>query len=55
VRVVAEFQKPRGIRGELMARSQTDIPGPAGNAAPSARAFGNGQDVPVELTEALAA
>jgi len=50
--VVAQILKPRGIRGELMARSQTDIPGRLETLRKAQAHLANGQDVAVELAEA---
>jgi 16S rRNA processing protein RimM len=50
--VVAEIFKPRGVRGELIARSQTDIPGRLETLKQAQAHLATGQDVPVELEEA---
>jgi 16S rRNA processing protein RimM len=50
--VVAEILKPRGLRGEMIARSQTDIPGRLETLRQAHAHLANGEDVPVELTEA---
>jgi len=50
--VVAEILKPRGIRGELIARSQTDIPGRLETLRHAQAHLANGEDVAVELAEA---
>jgi 16S rRNA processing protein RimM len=50
--VVAEILKPRGLRGELIARSQTDIPGRLETLRQAHAHLTNGEDVAVELTEA---
>ena len=50
--VVAEIFKPRGVRGELIARSQTDIPGRFETLKNAQAHLTNGQDVPVEIEEA---
>jgi 16S rRNA processing protein RimM len=50
--IVAEIQKPRGIRGELTARSQTDIPGRLESLRQAHAHLANGEDVAVELTAA---
>ena len=50
--VVAQLQKPRGIRGELVGRSLTDVPGRF-DSLPQAHAhLTTGEDVPVTLTGA---
>ena len=49
---LAEILKPRGLRGEMIARSQTDIPGRLENAEGAHARLANGEDVAVELTEA---
>jgi 16S rRNA processing protein RimM len=50
--VLAEIFKPRGVRGELLARSLTDIPGRLENLAKAQVHLANGQDVEVELAQA---
>jgi len=50
--VVAQILKPRGIRGELVARSQTDIPGRLETLRQAHAHLAIGQDVAVELTAA---
>ncbi len=50
--VVADILKPRGIRGELIARSQTDITGRLETLCQAHAHLANGEDVAVELTEA---
>jgi 16S rRNA processing protein RimM len=50
--VVAEILKPRGIRGELLARSQTDIPGRLEALRRAQAHLRNGDDVAVELEKA---
>jgi 16S rRNA processing protein RimM len=50
--VVAEIFKPRGVRGELIARSQTDIPGRLESLKRAQVHLPNGQDLPVEIEEA---
>jgi 16S rRNA processing protein RimM len=50
--VVAELQKPRGIRGELIGRSLTDIPDRFESLRQSHAHLATGEDVPVELTSA---
>jgi 16S rRNA processing protein RimM len=50
--VVAGIIKPRGIRGELLARSQTDVPGRLENLQQAQALLSSGIDVPVEIVEA---
>jgi 16S rRNA processing protein RimM len=50
--VVAEILKPRGIRGEMVARSQTDIPGRLENIQHAQARLATGEDVQVEVSEA---
>ena len=50
--VLAEILKPRGIRGEMVARSQTDIPGRLQTLKEAHAHLANGEDIAVELTEA---
>jgi len=50
--VLAEILKPRGIRGEMIARSQTDIPGRLETLKEAQAHLANGEDVAVTLTEA---
>jgi 16S rRNA processing protein RimM len=50
--VVAQILKPRGLRGELIARSQTDVPGRLESLRQAYAHLTNGEDVAVELTEA---
>ena len=50
--VIAEILKPRGIRGELLARSQTDIPGRLENLRHAQVHLASDQDVTVEVKEA---
>jgi 16S rRNA processing protein RimM len=50
--VVAEILKPRGIRGELIARSQTDVPGRLEKLCHARAHLTNGEDVAVELSQA---
>jgi 16S rRNA processing protein RimM len=49
--VVAEILKPRGNRGELLARSQTDIPGRLENLKHAHAQLSDGTDVAVDLAE----
>jgi 16S rRNA processing protein RimM len=50
--VIAELFRARGIRGELIARSQTDIPGRLENLKRARVRLANGTDVAVEIEEA---
>ena len=50
--VVAEILRPRGNRGELIARSQTDVPGRLEQLKRAQVQLQDGSDVPVEVEEA---
>jgi len=50
--VVAEIQKPRGIRGELIVRSLSDVPGRLKSLRQAFAHLTTGEDVPVELEAA---
>lgn len=50
--VVAEFVRPRGNRGELIARSTTDIPGRLESLKQANASWSDGSSVPVEIAEA---
>ena len=50
--VVAELHKPRGIRGELIGRSLTDVPGRFESLLQAHAHLTSGVDVPVTLTSA---
>ena len=50
--VVAEIQKPRGIRGELIARSLSDVPGRLKSLRQAFAHLTTGEDVPVALEAA---
>jgi 16S rRNA processing protein RimM len=50
--VVAEILKPRGIRGEVLARSQTDVPGRFETLQRVQARLASGEDVTVEVAEA---
>ncbi len=50
--VVAELLRPRGNRGELLARSQTDVPGRLQTLKRARVRLADGQDIPVEIVEA---
>lgn len=52
--VLADILRPRGIRGELVARSQTDVPGRLECLERAHVRFANGRDAEVELSEAWA-
>jgi 16S rRNA processing protein RimM len=49
---VADILKPRGIRGELLARSQSDIPGRLETLRSGQAHLASGEDVAVELEQA---
>ena len=50
--VLAEIHKPRGIRGELLARSLTDVPGRLKELSAAWVQLADGSDVEVRLEEA---
>jgi 16S rRNA processing protein RimM len=50
--VIAEILRPRGNRGEVCARSQTDIPGRLQSLQKAKVRLADGSDVEVELAEA---
>lgn len=50
--VVAEILKPRGIRGQVLARSQTDVPGRLEGLRQAQAHLRSGLDVAVEIVEA---
>lgn len=50
--VVAEIVRPRGIRGELIAISQTDVPGRLKSLSKAQAQLSDGTDVPVEISHA---
>jgi 16S rRNA processing protein RimM len=50
--VVAEILRPRGIRGEVVARSQTDVPGRLEHLRSAQAQLVDGSSIPVEITEA---
>ena len=50
--VVAEIVRPRGNRGEVLARSQTDVPGRLETSEAGASALADGSDIQVEIEEA---
>ena len=49
--IVAQILKPRGIRGELLARSQTDIPGRLETLRSAQAHLASGKDVAIELQQ----
>jgi 16S rRNA processing protein RimM len=52
--VVAEVLRPRGNRGEVLAKSQTDVPGRLENLKHAVARLPDGSDVPVEIAAAWA-
>jgi 16S rRNA processing protein RimM len=52
--VVAEILRPRGNRGEVLAKSQTDVPGRLENLKRAVARLADGSDVPVEIAAAWA-
>jgi 16S rRNA processing protein RimM len=50
--VVAEILRPRGNRGEVLARSQTDVPGRLENLKTAVARLADGSDLPIEIAEA---
>jgi 16S rRNA processing protein RimM len=50
--VVAEILRPRGNRGEVLAKSQTDVPGRLPGLKRAQARLADGVDVPVEITDA---
>jgi 16S rRNA processing protein RimM len=50
--VVAEILRPRGNRGEVLAKSQSDVPGRLENLRGAVARMADGSDVPIEITEA---
>jgi 16S rRNA processing protein RimM len=50
--VIAEVLRPRGHRGELLVRSQTDVPGRLEQLKRAQVRLADGGDVPVEISEA---
>ena len=50
--VLAEILRPRGIRGEVIARSQTDVPGRIERLTSASARLVDGSDVPVEIAAA---
>jgi len=49
--VVAEISRPRGIRGELIAHPQTDVPGRMENLKRAHARLADGSDIAVEIDE----
>ncbi|HWF47108.1 MAG TPA: ribosome maturation factor RimM [Bryobacteraceae bacterium] len=52
--ILAEILRPRGNRGEVLARSQTDVPGRLETLGHANVRFTDGRDAKVELSEAWA-
>lgn len=50
--VLAEVLRPRGNRGEVLVRSQTDVPGRLEQLKGAQARLADGRDVPVEIAEA---
>jgi 16S rRNA processing protein RimM len=50
--VIAEILRPRGNRGEVVARSQTDVPGRLEDLKSATAQLPGGSDVPVEIAAA---
>lgn len=50
--VIAEILRPRGNRGEVLAKSQSDVPGRLENLKGAIARLTDGSDVPVEIAEA---
>lgn len=50
--VIAEILRPRGNRGEVLARSQTDVPGRLERLKTATAQLSGGTDVPVEIAAA---
>ena len=50
--MVAEIIRPRGIRGELLANSQTDVPGRLESLSQAQARLKDGSDVAVEISQA---
>lgn len=50
--VIAEVVRPRGNRGELLVRSQSDVPGRFEQLKRAQARLSNGADVPVEIERA---
>jgi 16S rRNA processing protein RimM len=52
--VIAEILRPRGNRGEVLAKSQTDVPGRLESLKNAMARLADGSDVPIEIAEAWA-
>jgi 16S rRNA processing protein RimM len=52
--VVAEVLRPRGNHGEVLAKSQSDVPRRLENLKSAVARLRNGSDVPIKITEAWA-
>ena len=52
--VVGEVLRPRGIRGEILVKSQTDVPGRFERLKKAFVRLKSGEDVPVEIMKAWA-
>lgn len=50
--VLAEIARPRGVRGELLAISQTDVPGRIENLKRAHARLPDGSDIEVEISKA---
>jgi 16S rRNA processing protein RimM len=50
--VVAEVLRPRGNRGEVLAKSQSDVPGRLENLKRAVARLADGSEIPIEITEA---
>ncbi|HEX7362872.1 MAG TPA: ribosome maturation factor RimM [Bryobacteraceae bacterium] len=50
--VIAEILRPRGNQGEVLARSQTDVPGRLEHLKSATAQLAGGADVPVEIAAA---
>lgn len=50
--VVAEILRPRGNRGEVVAKSQSDVPGRLENLKSAVARLADGSDVDIEIAEA---
>jgi len=50
--VIAEILRPRGNQGEVLARSQTDVPGRLESLKAAHAQFADGSDIPVAITTA---
>jgi 16S rRNA processing protein RimM len=50
--VIAEILRPRGNRGEVVAKSQTDVPGRLEKLKRAVARLADGSEVPIEIAEA---